>query len=125
MQGAIDMANEPISVNPAIQGHFGNVENQIRNSYNDPFGAASTPAVREKSLRSNLMQLGAEKGKALNEGYFDGRGQKFGEKMTVAGMTAPQLTTTGGTTNGTTTQQQTGGFWRDFGTSMLSGAMAF
>jgi hypothetical protein len=123
MQGVIDMSNQPAQINPAIQGAFGGIENEIKGSYNDPMGSYTTNAVREKSLRSNLMQMGTEKAKAMNEGYFDANQRKFGEKVTAAGMTAPQLVQTGSTSSGSQVTQQGGGFWSQVLPTVISGAM--
>jgi len=122
IQGVIDIANKPVSINPAIQGMYGQLEGEIKNSYNDPFGSYTNQDVKEKSLRSNLHKLAADKGRAMNEGFFDAENQQFGRKVAAAGMTAPQLVQTGSTSTGNQTTQQGGGFWGSVLGSVISGA---
>lgn len=126
VQNVIDEANSPAQIDPSIAGIYGNISNQILNSYNDPFGAKTTQAVREKSLRSNLLKVGTERAKAQNQAYWDAKNTGFSRKVTAAGMTAPQLVQTGGSSNANSTSNmtQSGGFWSSIIPSLVSGATA-
>ena len=124
MQKVLTMANEPTQVDPSITGRYGAIENEIKNSYNDPFGSYTTQDVKEKSLRSNLMKLGTEKDKALREGYADAKSTDWLKANTAAAYTAPQLVSTGGTSSGTSSTQQSGGFWMSVLPGIIGGAAA-
>lgn len=133
-QKVLDLANAPIQIDPSINGQFGSVANQIRNSYNDPYGAYTGAGVKEKSLRGNLLRVGQEKAKARNQAYFDAGNQKFSQSVSAAALTQPQIVSTGGTSTGNSSgtssgttnavQNQTGGFWAATIPSLIQGAAA-
>jgi len=123
-QAVLNEAKSPARIDPSINGVFGQAANQIKNTYNDPFGGNNV--AREKSLRSNMLKLGTEKAKVQNQSYFDAQNQKFGQKVGAASLTAPQLTQTGGTSTGNMTANTTqqGGFWTAMIPSLVQGAAA-
>lgn len=129
-QNVINKANAPAQIDPSINGQFANLGNQIRNSYNDPYGAYTGGGVKEKSLRNNLMRIGSEKAKVRNQAYFDADNQKFSQSVTAATLTQPQREQTGGTSTGNSSgttsgnMTQSGGFWGATLPSLIQGASA-
>lgn len=102
---------------PTRAYQFARQRNDIKNNYNNPLGAYTTPEMREQMTKSALEENGQAEGQsalaeqsALNEQ----RGQQLGN---LAQLGAPKMAQT----KGTTTQQQKGGFW---GNLLSSGIQA-
>ncbi len=106
-QAVIDAANGPTAVDPSVQHRYASMAEDLERSYSDPFGAGTSPDVREKAQRSGKMKLGAERDKAMRESYYEGQGMKFGQKLAAAGLTQPTLVNTGGSSSGSSSGQQT------------------
>lgn len=102
MQHVLDMANQPLQarIDPSIFHRYAEMGAELERSYMDPFGAATSPAVREKALRAQKLKLGADRDKALRESYDDRSGEQFARAMAAASLTAPQLVQTGGNASG-------------------------
>lgn len=100
MQRVIDDANAPAHADPSTMHRFAAAEEQLDRSYNDPFGAATSPDVREKAQRSGHLTLTRERDKAMREGEFEANQVKFGQRLAAAGLTQQQLINTGGTSSG-------------------------
>lgn len=94
---------------PGIGYTYGAAKQRIGESFNNPYGAYTTPAIREATERSAYGDLAQQEGAATQEAAFQNRGLDLARKQALAGMTAPTLVQTGGSFNGTGTQQQTGG----------------
>lgn len=67
------------------------------NSYKNPLGAYTSPAVRDAAARANSNGLGMQEAQAVQNSQNQADSVNFGRQAAVAGMTAPQLTQTGGT----------------------------
>jgi hypothetical protein len=125
-QSLIDMSNQPVAADPSIQHRYASMESELDRSYSDPFGAYTTPDVREKSFRSGKLKLLAERDKAMREGELDRQNIMFARKLGVAGFRQPQLVSTGGNSSGSGTQNtvQQGGFWEAVLPGIAGGAGA-
>lgn len=106
MQAVIDASTKKDQVDPSIMHRYAEMGEDLKRSYMDPFGAATSPDVREKAQRSGLMKLGAQRDKAMREGYNEIQGLQFGRQMAAASLTAPQLVQTGGNASGTQTTKE-------------------
>lgn len=67
------------------------------NSFKNPLGAYTSPAVRDAAARANSNGLGMQEAQAQQNSQNQADSVNFGRQAAVAGMTAPQLTQTGGT----------------------------
>ena len=103
-QAAINASD--VTEDPSIQNRYASMEDDVRNSYDDPYGAYTSPDVRQKSMLSRLLKLNTERDKALSENRFNTQQQRFGNKVSIAQLTAPSLVQTGGSSSGTVTQSQ-------------------
>jgi hypothetical protein len=92
---------------PSIPFAYGKMRQAQADSFNNPLGSATTPAVREASARATNQSLAQMEAQAQEESQFNADNANFGRQATVAGFTQPQTVQSGGTQ--TTTQQ--GGFW--------------
>lgn len=124
MQGVIDMANQPVAADPSIQHRYASMEEDVRRSTQDPFGAATSPDVRAKSQLSRILTVQRDRDKAMREGELDRQNLQFGRKTAAAALTMPQLVQTGGNSSGTQNTTQSGGFWASVVPGVASGAMA-
>lgn len=115
-QGVIDMANGPVAQDPSTFQRFGEMEEEVRRSTADPFGAQTSPDVRAKSQLSRILTIKRDRDKALREGYAEAENTKFARKTTAAAMTMPQAFQTGGTQSGTQNTQQNPGWGSTVGT---------
>jgi hypothetical protein len=122
MQAVLDMSNQATKVDPSIQHRYAAAEEDLNRSYMDPYGAYTTPDVREKALRSQKAKLFTERDKSMREGYADADNQTYARRVGAAAMTAPQMVSTGGSSSGNSTTKQEGGFWMAVLPSMMQGA---
>lgn len=89
----------------------------LHNSYLNPYGAYTTPAIRDAALRTGDMNINQQAGQQSAEDNYNLQGQRYGQRLALAGMTAPQMVQTGGSysgnssgmSSGTGTSQQSGG----------------
>jgi hypothetical protein len=87
----IDMSNQPVAADPSHSASLCVDGKRTGPQLFDPFGAYTTPDVREKSFRSGKLKLLAERDKAMREGELDRQNIMFARKMGVAGLRQPQL----------------------------------
>jgi hypothetical protein len=91
-------------IDPAIGYRYGQAENAIRDTYDNPLGAYETAQTRGAGLRANIKGLNQEKGEAFREAYGGVNAQRMGQLGMLAELTAPRLVQSGGTQTGTTQQ---------------------
>ena len=101
MQDVLRTAREPLTPDPSIFHRFAAMKDDVIRSYDDPFGSATSPAVREKAQRSQLFKIDAERDKAFREDYANNRQAKFGQQLAAASLTTPNLVQIGGNSSGT------------------------
>lgn len=95
------------TIDPSISYRYGQAENAIRDTYDNPLGAYETAQTKGAGLRANIKGLNQEKGQAFREAYAGVNAQELGRLGMLAELTSPRLTQTGGSSTGTT--QQSGG----------------
>lgn len=106
------------TTDPTIPFHYAARRQELENSYQQPIGSYTTPAVREAANRSAGQALDMEQAAATQASQFNADNTNYGRNVTVAQMTSPQLIQTGGTQ----TQSQSGGFWGDLAKSLIGNA---
>lgn len=113
-------------VDPSIASSFAATRNRIANTFNNPIGGDYTPAMRDAILRSSYRDLGQQQAETHSQAYNQNQGARFGQRATVASMTAPKLVSTGssgtGAASGTTTMSQP--MWPDLVAGAATGAAA-
>jgi len=107
-------------VDPSIPYRYAKGREEYDNSWKNPLGSATSPAVREAASRVTNQRLAMDEGNTMSAAQNEADNTNFSRQAAIAGMTAPQLVQTGGTMNGTTTQ--TGGFWSGLLQSAVGGA---
>jgi hypothetical protein len=107
IQAVLDAANKGVQVDPSTQQRFAAIEEDARRSYDDPFGAGTSPDVRAKAQRSRFFSIGVARDKAMREGYFDAEQASFGRKVTASAATTPNFIQTGGDARGNTNTTST------------------
>lgn len=121
------LRNATFDVDPSIASNFAAARNRIANTFNNPIGGDYTPAMRDAILRSSYRDLGQQQAETHSQAYNQNQGARFGQRATVASMTAPKLVSTGssgtGAASGTTTMVQPFD-WAGLATGAASGAAA-
>lgn len=100
---------------PSIPHAFGRAKANLQGSFNNPLGAATTPAVREATLRAGEQELDQAQGQAERESFNDVNQQELQKKLALAGLTAPRIVQSG--SSGTSTVPTPG-----IGESIIGGA---
>ncbi len=93
-----ELANQNQGPDPSIRYAFANARKDLDNSYQNPLGAYTSPAVRDAANRASSERLGMAQNVALQDSNRASQQQQFGQQSALAGLTAPQLVQTGGTT---------------------------
>lgn len=96
----------------------------LHESYHNPYGAYTTPAVRDAAIRTGEMNLNQQQGQQSAEENATLNNMRYGQLAGLAEMTAPRIVQTGGTSSGTGTSQQSGGLGQLLLSSALSGGGA-
>lgn len=96
-------------IDPSIGYRIGGAIRRSQNTFQNPFGQYTTPQIRGATMRSQERELMQEGGAQARAGQYDVNNQQYGQKLAVAGMTAPRLVQTGqsGTATGTMTGKAT------------------
>lgn len=95
-------------LDPSIAHGYARRQTNLRNSYQNPLGQYTTPAMRDAALRSQEGDLEQEYGQAQRVGHNDMQ-QRTGQRLSgLAGLTAPRLTQTGETSSGTSSGTTSG-----------------
>lgn len=127
MQSVIDASKEPTQVDPSIGNRYATMKEDVVRSYDDPFGAATSPDTRHKAQLSRMLTLDRDRDKSMREGYHDASQTGFMKKTAAAALTMPQMVQTGGSSSGTQNTVQSGNFWANampIMTSVAGGAAA-
>lgn len=95
------LRNFQFVADPSLGFAFGSAKNQIGNSFNNPIGGFYSPQQRDSILRSTYADLGMKEAQAKTEANQALQGLRFGQKSTVAALTAPRLVQTGSSGSGT------------------------
>lgn len=96
------------TLDPSIAHGYARRQSSLRNSYQNPLGQYTTPAMRDAALRSQEGDLEQEYGQAQRVGYNDMQ-QRTGQRLAgLAGLTAPRLTQTGETSSGSSSGTSSG-----------------
>jgi hypothetical protein len=103
---------------PTTPYTFGRMRQGQRDAFHNPYGAYTTPAIRDATLRASDMEIGQQESQANRQSQYDVNNQIYAKDALLAGATAPRLTQTGG--NSTTTQS--GGLLGDILGSAAQGA---
>lgn len=98
------LAGTQFQVDPTIGARAGEAQRTLQNSFNNPVGGFTTPAMRDAMMRSGSRELMQRSGEETRAGQYDVNKLNYGRDLAVAGMSAPTLTQTGGTSQGTVTQ---------------------
>lgn len=122
MQGVIDLANKPIQADPSIQHRYAAMEEDVRRSAADPFGAGTSADVRQKSQLSRILGVQKDRDKAMREGYHQAEDSAFSKRTAAAALTMPQLVNTGGTSTGNQVTTQSGGILGPISDAVKTGA---
>lgn len=117
------------AADPRVGYSFARTRRNLGETYNNPLGGNTTPALRDAMMRVNLEDVGQEEAQALREENYARQGLEYAKRADVAGMTQPRMVQTGGsgsssgtsTGSGTNTTVQTQSPWN----SVLQGASAF
>lgn len=94
-----------ITADPRIPYLYGSAKRNIAGTYRNPLGANQTAATRDAGQRTQFADLAQSEAEASNESYQGTQGARFGQKLSVAQMTAPRLVQSGqsGSQSGTQT----------------------
>jgi hypothetical protein len=102
---------------------YGRAKQDLERQSQNPYGAYTTPAVREAALKTGTMNLTQQQGQASAQENAQLNNMQYAQKAGVADLTRPQLVQMGGsysgTGAGTGTSQQSGGL----GQMLLGGLM--
>jgi hypothetical protein len=83
---------------PSIRYAMATGRENLENSYQNPLGAATSPAVRDAANRVAGQRYGMLENQAIQESNFNNNQANFGRQSVVAGLQQPQLVQTGGQT---------------------------
>lgn len=114
------------SADPSIPYMAGAARQELENSYNNPLGSYTSPAVHEALDRSAGQRLAMDAATATQASQREADNINYGRRAGEAAALAPQLIQTGGSSSGSGTMQgtqtQSGGFWSGLLTAAIGGA---
>lgn len=90
-----------------VKGQFAGQRQRFDESFLNPMGAHTTPAIRDATKRAGHEDLHQQEMMSLMGADAAENDADFARKLQIAGLTAPQFVQTGGTSSGM--QQQSGG----------------
>jgi hypothetical protein len=91
------------NADPHIGYSYSHARQDLTDSYKNPIGGFYSPNMRDSQLRAGLSTLAQQEAEAQSEANQQLQGQRFGQAVTYASLTAPRLTQTG--SSGTGSQQ--------------------
>lgn len=105
------------TADPRVGYSFARTRRNVADSYSNPYGSYTTPALRDAMLRSQLEDIGQQEAQALSEENYARQGLQYAQRADVANMTQPRMVQTGGSGtssgtssgSGTSNVQQSGG----------------
>lgn len=77
---------------PSIPYAYAQRRQDVQNSYQNPLGAYTTPAVKDASERVANERLSMDEAAAIAASNYNAQQQAFGQQATVAGLTQPVMT---------------------------------
>jgi len=89
------MVQSPTQIDPSIPYSYGREREDYQNTFQNPLGAYTSPAVRDAAQRVMGERLSEGESAAEQSSRLASQGQAFGQQATVAGLTAPQLVQSG------------------------------
>lgn len=97
------------SDDPRVPYNFAATRRRIADTYDNPLGAAVSPALRDAQLRASYEDIGQQEAQALSESRFDRQKAQFAQLAQLAGLTRPELvqTSQSGTQSGTSSASGT------------------
>lgn len=107
-----NMRDFQFGADPRVPYTFAKTRSNVAESYNNPTGAYSTPALRDAALRASYEDIGQQEGQALREENYARQGLEYAKRADVASLTQPRMVQTGqsgnssGTNTGNTVQSQ-------------------
>jgi hypothetical protein len=122
---------------PSSPFRFARAKQDLERVSSNPYGAYTTPAVRDAQMKTGIMNLTQQEGQTSAEENANLNNMKYAQKSGLASLTAPQLVNTGNsysgtqsgsssgmsTGTGTGTSQQSGGLGQMLLGSVLQGAV--
>jgi hypothetical protein len=111
--------NMKAQTDPTIPYRYANLRQQNADSFNNPLGSYTTPAVREAAQRVSNQRLAMDEAQATAESQYNADNENYNRAANYAQITAPRFVQTGGSSTGTSTQTQSGGLLGD----ILGGAI--
>jgi hypothetical protein len=93
---------------PSSPYRFARARQDLDRITNNPYGAYTTPAVRDAQMRTGSMNLTQQAGQTAAEENAVLRGLQYGQRSNVAQLTAPRLVQTGTTSSGSNQETNTG-----------------
>lgn len=113
---------------PNIGYSEGAAQNRLANSFQNPLGGNYSPQMRDQILRSGSQEIGQQYAQLRSADNQALQGQRFGQRATVASLTAPRLVQTGssgsGTSTGNSNTVQSGGLLESLIGGAATGAAA-
>lgn len=108
---------------PSIPYRFARARTNLNQSFNNPAGQYSTPAIREATQRSAEGDLMQQEGQAMRESQNDVNAQTGAKEGFLASLTAPRTTTSSGTgaSSGSGNQVSSGGLIGDLALALAQG----
>lgn len=101
IQALRGMVANPNEVDPTIAYGYARRRQDLDNSYQNPLGAYTSPAVRDAAGRSAGRGLNMEAAVATSAGRREAQDRAFQQQSYIAGLTAPPVVQTGGSSTGT------------------------
>lgn len=90
----------PVTPDPGIAYSFARQRNDLGNSYKNPLGAYTSPAVRDAATRSVGQSFDMNERVASESSRRAAQDQAFGQQSYVTQLTDPNFVQTGGTSSG-------------------------
>lgn len=87
-------------LDPTIGFRAGASKRQLEGSFLNPLGGATTPQIRDATLRSGFRNIDEQAAQQSRAGQYDVNQQRMGQLGSLAALTRPQLTQTGGSYQG-------------------------
>lgn len=95
------MVANPNEIDPRIAFNSAATRRDFNNSFMNPLGAYTTPAVRDAANRNFGRMLNMQEGVAAQGSVRDAQERAFQQQSYLAGLTAPPVVQTSGSSTGT------------------------
>lgn len=105
---------------------YGQARNRLASSFNNPIGGSYSPNMRDAMSRSGNRDLLQQESQAEGEANADLQGAQYGQKYSLASLTAPRTQTSSGqyfgNASGTGTSATSQPMWPDLVGAGVTGA---